>query len=154
MKLPAVLLLACISTLSMAQPVSWSFQAVPLGNGEYRLELTAVNEDDWYLYATVLPSDEGPVPTSFRFTAAESYTLVDSLVEPGPVEQYDPNFAMVVRYHEDTTRFSQRIKAVGTDPFTVEGELEYMCCNSITCLPPLVVPFSIPVSSGTHQNDR
>ncbi|MEX1133157.1 MAG: protein-disulfide reductase DsbD domain-containing protein [Flavobacteriales bacterium] len=138
----------------MAQPVAWSFQVVSLGNAEYRVELTSVCEDDWYMYATVLPSDEGPLPTSFRFMPAESYTLVDSLVEPDPVEQYDPNFAMMVRYHDDTTRFSQRIKAMRAGPFTVEGQLEYMCCNSSTCLPPLVVPFSIPVSSRTPQNDR
>ncbi len=154
MKLSFALLFACISTLAMAQPVAWSFRAVPLGGGEHRLELTAVNEGGWHLYATVLPSDEGPVPTSFSFVPDSSHVQVGALEEPVPVEKYDPNFAMVVRYHEDTTRFAQRIKAIKAGPFTVEGELEYMCCNGNTCLPPLVVPFSIPVPAGTPLIER
>lgn len=113
-----------------------------------------MNDEGWYLYATELPSDQGPIPTSLRFTPKESYALVGGIQEPAPEEQYDPNFAMLVRYHHDTTRFAQRIKLVGSAPSTVEGELEYMCCNSSTCLPPRVVPFSIVLPAATPQNDR
>jgi len=154
MKLCIVFLLACTSTLAMAQPISWSFSATADDDGGALLELIATNEVGWYIYATVLPSDDGPVPTSFHFEANDHYALESSLVEPEAIEQYDPNFGMVVRYHADTTRFAQRIKALTADAFVVEGQLEYMCCNDRTCLPPRVVPFRIPVTPGTPQNDR
>jgi hypothetical protein len=154
MKLCIALLFACISTLAMAQPIAWSFAAKTDNYGRVELELTAINEAGWYIYATVLPSDDGPVPTSFQFQVSDNFALVDPLEEPEPIEQYDPNFGMVVRYHADTTRFAQRIKALTADAFVVEGQLEYMCCNDRTCLPPRVVPFRIPVNTGTPQNDR
>lgn len=140
-------LLACISTLGMAQPIQWTFNAVPEKDGTVLIELISTPDTDWHIYATVLPMDEGPLPTEFRFASSDSYELVGALGEPGPREEYDPNFAMILRFHSGVTRFTQRIRPTMVGAITVEGELEYMCCNDVTCLPPLVVPFSIPVAA-------
>jgi hypothetical protein len=154
MRVRLSLLFACLSTFAMGQPIAWSFTAVPGTNGEVYIELTATAEEGWHLYATVLPSDEGPIPTTFEFAPSVHYEKVDGLQEPEPKEEYDPNFGLMVRYHSGNPRFVQRIKATGPDDFVVEGQLEYMCCNDVTCLPPLKVPFSIPVSSSSPEFDR
>jgi hypothetical protein len=138
----------------MGQPIAWSFAAVTDSSGALFVELTATAETGWHLYATELPSDEGPIATSFTFTPSENYSLSGPLLEPGAIEEYDPNFAMLVRYHGGVTRFKQGIIPNGTGAFVVEGVLEYMCCNDHTCLPPLRVPFRIPIAGITPQIDR
>jgi hypothetical protein len=143
-------LLFLAPALALAQsPASWSFSSARDSSGAVVVELVATLDTGWHLYATELPSNEGPVPTSFRFTGSQAFTLSGPLQEPTPEEEYDPNFAMVVRYHGGTPRFRQKLVPVAPGPFTVNGELEYMVCNDITCLPPVVVPFTIPVSD--HQ---
>lgn len=131
----------------MAQPIQWTFNAVPDTDGTVLIELIATPEKDWHIYATVLPMDEGPLPTEFRFATSDSYELVGALNEPEPREEYDPNFAMILRFHSGVARFTQRIRPSKAEAITVQGELEYMCCNDVTCLPPLVVPFTIPVAA-------
>lgn len=146
MKFGLQLLFMCIASVGLAQPVQWSFLAVAEKDGSVVLELNAQAEEGWHIYATVLPSDEGPLPTEFRFSPSDSFELVGLIHEPDPVEEYDPNFAVDVRFHHGATRFAQRIKINSEEPLTVVGELEYMCCNGSTCLPPLIVPFRIPVA--------
>lgn len=154
MRVRLSLLFACLSSFAMGQPIAWSFAAVTDSSGALFVELTATAETGWHLYATELPSDGGPIETSFTFTPSEYYSLSGSLHEPEAIEEYDPNFAMLVRYHGGVTRFKQGIKPIGTAAFVVEGELEYMCCNDKTCLPPLRVPFRIPIAGITPQIDR
>jgi thiol:disulfide interchange protein DsbD len=67
------------------------------------------------------------------------------LNEPVPKEEFDPNFEMQVRYHPGNPRFTQRIKPATANGFVVEGEVEFMVCNDVTCLPPTAVPFRIEV---------
>lgn len=126
-------------------PATWSFRAVPSAGDRVDVVLTAQLEKGWHLYATELPSDQGPIATSFRFTPSEAYTVEGKLIEPAPVEEYDPNFAMVVRHHSGTPAFTLPIVRRTAAAFTVEGELEFMVCNDKTCLPPEVVKFQIPV---------
>lgn len=126
-------------------PVTWEFTAVPLADGVYEVRSTATTEDGWHIYATSLENDLGPIPTSIRFTPSKAYTLIGELVEPVPVEEFDPNFEMQVRYHSGETVFAQRVKPTADGSFVVEGEVEYMVCNDKTCLPPVGVPFRIEV---------
>lgn len=118
---------------------------MPAADGSVLIELVATPDTEWHFYALDLPMDEGPLPTEFRFTSSAAFNLDGAINEPEPREEYDPNFAMVLRFHDGVTRFTQRIIPTTTEAFSVEGELEYMCCDNTTCLPPLVVPFSIPV---------
>ncbi|MBK7385065.1 MAG: sugar transporter [Flavobacteriales bacterium] len=139
-------LLGLLSVSPDANPASWTFSARTLPNGQVSIELIATLEKGWHLYATELPSDQGPVPTSFRFEPSRAYEVVGKLVEPDPVVGYDINFGMVVRHHSGTPRFELIIDPVAKGPFLVEGEVEYMVCNEKTCLPPITVPFSIRVT--------
>jgi DsbC/DsbD-like thiol-disulfide interchange protein len=139
------LLLSLTLLLSMPKhPATWSFAAVATEGDKVEVTLTAQLEEGWHLYATELPSDQGPIATSFRFSPSEAFTA-GKLVEPAPKEEFDPNFAMVVRHHSGAPVFKLPIVRRTADAFTVEGELEFMVCNDKTCLPPEVVKFQIPV---------
>ena len=127
-------------------PATWTFSTRTLPNGQVSVELIATLEEGWHLYATELPSDQGPLPTVFRFEPSKAFEVVGVLVEPDPVVAYDINFGMVVRHHSGTARFELIIEPLVDGPFVVEGEVEYMVCNDKTCLPPVAVPFSIRVT--------
>lgn len=145
-----VTLLALLSMVHVATPsgpVKWSFGATANGEGSIRIDIRSQVEEGWHIYATKLPSDLGPVPTAIRFTASDAFTLEGELDEPEPVEVFDENFGMVVRYHNGSPAFAQRIKPMKPGPFEVSGKVEYMVCNDKTCLPPVVVPFTLRVES-------
>ena len=133
-----------------SSPVSWHFAAADTEDGKVLVTLTAEVEDGWHLYATELPSDEGPLPTIFRFEESEHYKVDVPLTEPEPVEEFDQNFGMMVRHHSGSPQFTVLVEPTTTQPFTVEGEVEYMVCNDVTCLPPKVVPFSITIERNTR----
>jgi len=141
------LLSALLLSVPTDPPVAWSFEAVPVDDGLVRVELRAALAPGWHLYATVLPGDEGPLPTMFRFVASETYEIIGELTEPEAEEEYDPNFGMVVRYHSGTPVFTLPVRRRSAGAFAVEGELEYMVCDDTICLPPVTVPFSVQLEA-------
>jgi len=114
------------------------------------VELVANVEEGWHMYATSLPSDDGPMETSIRFNSSKAYTLVGGLEEPTPKEEYDGNFEMIVRHHSGKPHFYQNLRLMAKGAITIEGEVEFMVCNNRTCLPPVVVPFSVDLPNGAR----
>lgn len=143
--------LALLATVPVGSPVSWSFSSASAADGSVLIEFAAECAEGWHIYATELPSDEGPIATSFRFTPSNAYKAIGELKEPLPDEQYDPNFAMTVLSHSGSPRFVLNVMPRTHERFVVEGQVEYMVCNERTCLPPVVVPFSITVTPATTK---
>jgi len=140
----ALVLATFIGGQSITGPVvTWSFLAKPLEGGVVSVECTATVQEGWHIYATRLENDLGPVPTTIRLLPSGSYSLVGELDEPKAEEVFDPNFEMLVRYHSGAPRFVQHVRPSGKGEPTIKGEVEFMVCNDVTCLPPEVVPFSI-----------
>lgn len=140
-------LIASLVLHAPSNPVKWQFQAQHMNDGLVRIDLRTEVEEGWHIYATSLPSDQGPIATSIRFKPSEHYDLVGELEEPRPKEMYDANFGMDVRFHEGSPAFVQIIKPSRPTAFDVEGEVEFMVCNDKTCLPPVVVPFKLRVET-------
>jgi DsbC/DsbD-like thiol-disulfide interchange protein len=142
-----IAIVCLISVAAPENPVKWRFAASPKGDGTVRVEIRSEVQPGWHIYATALPNDLGPVPTAIRFHESSAYVLQGPLLEPMAEEVFDPNFSMMVRYHDGSPVFSQMIKPTGPGDFIVVGEVEYMVCNDKTCLPPVVVPFSLTIES-------
>jgi DsbC/DsbD-like thiol-disulfide interchange protein len=144
--MPLMWILPLLGVLTSTNgPVTWSFASELQKDGRIAVQLTAHVEEGWHLYATELPSDMGPIPTSFRFDPSNAFEVAGPLTEPDAHEEFDPNFSMVVRHHSGAPVFTLPIVRRTSEAFQVEGELEYMVCNDKTCLPPEVVRFSIPI---------
>jgi thiol:disulfide interchange protein DsbD len=129
----------------VTSPVQWSFAAETLPNAQVRIDMKASIESGWHVYATALPSDEGPLPTVVEIDASEHFTLVGKVHEPEAEQAYDPNFAMDLWFHSGQPVFSQLIARKTTGAFTVTGSVEYMVCNDKTCLPPVKVPITVEI---------
>ena len=93
-------------------PVSWEFSQKNLPQDEIELSFKATIEGDWYMYSQHI-ADDGPVPTTFTFFNAEGVELLTDVLEPEPIEEFDPNFDMVLKYFKrgnlsSTTKIFQR----------------------------------------------
>ena len=134
-----LLLLPTVLFSQIFNPVEWSFSHQHLENDQYLLNFTATIEDGWYVYSQHI-ADDGPIPTEFTFFESATYELIGQTQEQKPVEQFDPNFDMVLKYFKNEATFSQKVKAVSGS--SVSGELVFMVCDESQCLPPEYVEFA------------
>ena len=142
-----VFLLALLWSLSSfsqpEKPVLWDVSLAMEGMNA-NLIFSAKIDEGWHLYATHLDSDEGPIPTEFVYDEASQVFLAGDLNEEEPIEKYDPNFDMEVRYFEHQTTFVQPLKFSG-EAKAVKGYITYMVCNDERCLPPVDEPFEVTI---------
>lgn len=117
------------------KPVKWNYSVNRISDEEADLILKATIEKKWHLYSQFLPAG-GPIPTSFKFNKTKDYELVAKVKEPKPISENDPNFNMVLKFFANEATFKQRIKILSKSAFTVNGSLEFMCCDDSKCLPP------------------
>jgi Disulphide bond corrector protein DsbC len=136
------LLLVLSTSLSVfsQEKVKWSFTYNSKLN---QIELTAEIADGWHMYSQHLNNDIGPVPTSFVFNEISKQQVKGEVIEPKPVQEYDPNFEANLDFFKHKVVFIQKLKK-GTKG-KVEGSVTYMVCNETMCLPPTDVPFSIEI---------
>lgn len=129
-------------------PVTWVFSYESINDKEGYVVLKASIEDKWHIYSQKQNGD-GPIPTSFKFTKAKGYVLVDSAIEPAAEKFYSEVFGTDVSSFSKEVTFKQKIQRKNKKQFELKGELEFMACNDNSCLPPKTIPFVIiiPLSS-------
>ncbi len=127
-------------------PVEWKFSKSEIKNGETELTFKASIQEGWHVYSQHL-AEGGPIPTSFTFEKDSlHYAITDSVIEPNPVKEYDPNFEMELRFFNKEVAFTQKVKIFSADTFTLKGSLEFMVCNDKMCLPPETKEFTFHFS--------
>jgi len=100
MKRILLIFFTIISICASAQifdPVSWEFTQHQLSDNEIELQFKASIDDKWHIYSQFIEGD-GPVPTEFTFTSEGGYELIDGVTEGEPIEEFDPNFDMILKY--------------------------------------------------------
>ncbi len=152
-KILSIWMLVVASFAAHAQfynPVSWEFSQKNLPQDEIELSFKATIEGDWYMYSQHI-ADEGPVPTTFTFFNAEGVELLTEVIEPEPIEEFDPNFDMFLKYFKKEVTFRQRLKSVSDTAFSLTGEVMFMTCDPMQCLPPEYVEFSFDLPATTQE---
>ncbi len=122
------------------EKVKWTFSYNKKLN---QIELSAEISDGWHMYSQFIKNDIGPVPTSFTFSEEEAKKLSGKVIEPKPIQEYDPNFEANLDFFKHTVVFVQKLKK-GTKG-KISGSLTFMVCNESMCLPPSDVPFTIEI---------
>jgi len=134
-----IILSTFTTVLSFSQnEISWTFS---YNKDLKQLEMKATLQKGWHIYSARFDNDGGPVKTEFEFEIAGDAVLVGEINEPTPIEEFDPNFDMTVRYFSKEVIFSQGIKFKKTK--SIKGSVVYMICNDQMCLPPVSIPFEI-----------
>jgi len=129
------------------EPVKWNFSSEQISDTEYDLIFKADIDNKWHLYSQDIPMT--PPATSFHFEASNNYELLGKTIEESEViEEYDPNFEMVLKYFSFEAVFKQRVKLLSQSSVQVKGFFEFMCCDDTRCLPPADVDFVFNLNSG------
>jgi len=145
------LLIACILFFNRAgaqimHPVKWDFSVKKTSDCEANLLLHAKVDANWHLYGQKSYGDDGPVPTSIKFTKSPNYELVGTPTEKTLIKKMDPVWGFEINFFENEAMFTQKIKLKSDKAFDLKGSLEFMVCNETQCLPPETVDFSFKVN--------
>ncbi len=129
-------------------PIRWSFDHSQDGR-DVELRFTAVIDIGWNLYDTFLP-EGGPIQTEFIYDDPSRFEMIDELQKnPEPFEKFDNIFQLNLRFFKDTVVFTQRLRLVDDQPFTLAGYVTFMGCDDEMCLPPNDVPFAFQMKGET-----
>tara|TARA_R110000868_G_scaffold75201_2_gene217190 strand:+ start:1131 stop:3620 length:2490 start_codon:yes stop_codon:yes gene_type:complete len=135
-------------------PVSWETEVQPLKKGSYQLIIHAKIEKGWHLYSQNLPSNDGPIATEFTFVKTNNFSLKGTVQEPTPKIEFDTNFDMELSYFEKEVTFSQTIVTNAINSFTIKGEVYFMVCNDVRCLPPEYVDLEFTIPGNEEIGDN
>ena len=148
----SLLLLATLFSLTLnaqvLEPVKWSMDYEQISSDEFQLNFTAKIDDGWAVYSQYLPSEDGPIPTTFEYDPGDHYSLVGKNEESSAnrLEGYDPIFDMNVVKFKKKVVFQQKVKATDlSKPIT--GYFTFMTCDDTKCLPPTDVDFSFALEA-------
>ncbi len=126
------------------QPVQW-FISYDMADNQYvDVYLKAKIAVGWKIYGMELDG-MGPIPTSIQFEKG-SFTMIGKTKEHiAPVSKYDAFFEKEVPYFVEEAIFVQRFQYA--DPSNkIDGNIEFMACDSTKCLPPEQLGFSLNLS--------
>ena len=125
-------------------PAEWEFSQKQLSDTVIELQFKASIDDGWHLYSQHI-MDDGPVPTEFTFTTTDGFELVGNMREGEPLEEFDPNFDMILKYFGKEAIFTQKVKVISATDFKLDGNVFFMVCDEVQCLPPEEVEFSFDI---------
>jgi len=147
MKKNFILFFTTLSVFASAQiftPVTWEFSHKQLSDNEIELQFRASIDHGWHLYSQFI-EDDGPVPTEFTFTKSEGYSLLGTPQEGESIEEFDPNFDMILKYFKREAIFTQIVQVSSAKDFNLDGNVYFMVCDEAQCLPPEEVEFSFEI---------
>ncbi len=123
--------------------VKWTRSVEDNSPTEKTIILTATIKPNWHLYATDLPAG-GPTPTHLLVDKISGAELVGKLTsDTKPIEKYDPNFEMNLRFFSGKVTFRQKIRITDPTKFAFEGAIRHMACDDERCLSPSNWDFSV-----------
>lgn len=126
----------------MAQPVRWSFDSEQVDEHTYKVFITARISEGWYMYSKNLKL-KSPIPTSVRINQNDNIQLVGT-IEEIPFKQkivMSQDGSKLIKVLDRAT-YVQEIHV--EDPFqSVTGDLRFMVCNGVKCLPPQDITFEV-----------
>ena len=111
------------------------------------VELDVMMTDEWHIYS-VYKVSEGPLPTEISI-GGEIVGSVAPLIEPKPINKFDPGFETVTYYHEGDTKFKIPFKIkrnAKPGEYKISVDIFYMVCNIRLCYPPVTKTDSISIT--------
>lgn len=148
----AVSLLITATSFAQNNPVSWRYSINDLGEDMRQIVIEAKVEAGYHLY-DMGPYSGGPNATVFTFDIQGDASLVGQVEYlTQPHRAYDPSFDMDVGSFEGSARFSQKIKLNGDA--SVKLNIEWMCCNDVSCIPPTDTDFVINLGDNPAASQK
>ena len=137
-------------------PVTWDVKLYPsTEEGLHDLVIHAKVDSCWHIYSQDNDPNNGPVPTMFEFEWPQGIAPQGAVQECTPLEEYDPNFMMDLKYFEEEVYWRQTVDLSGAQAGdTIGGYLVFMVCDASMCLPPEEIPIAISASDIQPESER
>lgn len=125
----------------------WNIKPVKISDCEYDIVFSVKIDEPWHMYS-IIPSKDGPNPTSIKFNKNEDYEVVGKLKESKPITEMDPVFETEVRSFDGSATFTQRIKALKAGKIALVGKYEYQICTDAMCEFPPAKKFTVDIDAS------
>lgn len=137
------------------EPVTWKTSVQRADDGSVQLIADATIDGNWHMYSRS-SGEDGPIPTTFTFTANPRLTLNGEWSEPKAHKEFSKQFNMELAYFEHKARFIQKATVTGSGALSVEAEVSFQVCNDEMCLFPEYIPltFKIPAQKNAAPTDE
>ena len=129
-------------------PISWQFSQTKISENKVELQFRASIDEGWHLYSQDI--EESPPATTFSFIINGDTSII-KVEEPESIQEYDPNFDMILKYFKDEVVFKYNIDISNLTNNTVGGYIDFMLCDEAQCLPPDYIEFSFEVKEESEQ---
>jgi thiol:disulfide interchange protein len=130
-----------LSQAQILEPIKWHIQLKNSGKSDKEIIFTAKIDEGWHLYNMNLPQG-GPVSTTFHFEKIKGATLNGKTTAiSNAINKKDDTFGLELSWFIKEAIFVQKIDVTDKKKFEIEGNVEFMGCNEVTCLPPTPVKF-------------
>jgi hypothetical protein len=127
-------------------PVKWTFFSKKIGDKQYEVEMRAVINPGWHLYAQQQPADAIAIPTEFVLNPNPLFNLKGKIREEGKLERYkDATLGVSANQYTGQVSFFQVVALKVKAKTALTGTVEYQTCDDEKCLPPKKVSFTIPL---------
>lgn len=127
---------------AQSNPFAWraNVKMSTATEGEIILKVTIA--DGWHLYGTQLPKG-GPRPTVIDLSRSKGVKLIGKPVASAqPIVKQDKMFDLKLSYWTGSVTFRQRFKVTDNKTAHIDGTVNYMGCNDVTCSAPSVFTIS------------
>ncbi len=140
-------LLGSTANAEIFDPVSWQFSQTKISENKVELQFTASIDEGWHLYSQDI--EESPPATTFSFIINGDTSII-MVEEPESLQEYDPNFDMILKYFKDEVVFKYNIDISNLKNHTIDGYIDFMLCDEAQCLPPDYIEFSFEVKEESE----
>ena len=156
------LAMACLTFVALGasaqieDPVTWKFGLYPSEqDGMHDLVVHAEVDTCWHIYSQDNDPNDGPVPTEFAFEWPAGVTAQSNMTECTPIEEYDPNFMLDLKFFEENVYWHQTLDLSGaSSDAVIKGYVYFMVCDASMCLPPEEVAIEVRVADVQPASDR
>jgi thiol:disulfide interchange protein DsbD len=112
----------------------WRYEVKNMGNNTYEVSMIADLAEGWHTYSQFQMADEGPLSTWIQFEENEFVKFIGEVKEPDMHEVYDPVWDMEIKQFEKTATFIYTLEYTGSLPYSLNGTIDYMACDSGKCI--------------------
>jgi len=102
------------------------------------IEISAKMEKQWKIYS-IYKIVDGPLPTEINIKG-DIISEIGKVIEPEPIEEYDPGFDVTSFYHKGNTLFSSQVLLkddLTPGNYEISVMTYYQVCNERLCYPPV-----------------
>ncbi|NLL27864.1 MAG: hypothetical protein GX259_03640, partial [Bacteroidales bacterium] len=135
----------------LVNPVKWDIRSNKISDTEANIVLTATIDNGWHLYSQYNPAGAS-LPLTFTIKKTNNFSTFGKVAEyPKPTEKFEELFNVTEKFFSNTATFTQRIKVISKNKFTVDINLSGQACKDDGVCVPLDEDLSIDIDGSKYN---